>query len=203
MYSIKINWLTLDQKLKFHLPDESGEQSNFVTASWSDIIDLYEKEKLSSIRRTRLSPSALNPSSFERQKVSLTLQVFDDKTVAALVQDRKHDTAAFIYHILRMWKQLNNRSLTAHIHLNDEARAPITHTSQLKFLGQMSRSIKESAPKTNRARHQTMTTQTSSALVQTLDGVIDMSTNLLKENGTKYILLGHFQSDCLEGEFGY
>ena len=67
-----------------------------VTGKWSDLKVLYKKEANNSVRRTTLSPANLHPSSFEKQKVSLVFQVFNDKTVAALIQDGQRETAHFL-----------------------------------------------------------------------------------------------------------
>ena len=193
------NWITLpSQMIQFCPPGENTT----VSARWSDVVEVYEKEKKSALRRTRLTAVALNPSAFEKQKVSLVLKVFDDKTIAALIQDGYHDTACFISYIVKLWKQLNNRSVSAHIHLNDPIRAPITNTSQLKFIQEMSECFKKTTPNRGRLRANTLTKQTTMAITQTLDGIVAMSTYLLTDCHVKYVLLGQFQSDSLEGEFG-
>lgn len=47
-----------------------------------------------------------------------------------------------------------------------------------------------------------MTSQTQQAFLQTLAGLIALTTDLLLIHGFPYVLLGQFQSDKLEGEFG-
>ena len=87
---IRNNWITLpSQMIQFCPPGENTT----VSARWSDVVEVYEKEKKSALRRTRLTAVALNPSAFEKQKVSLVLKVFDDKTIAALIQDGYHAVA--------------------------------------------------------------------------------------------------------------
>ena len=194
---IRNKWInSKSQQLYFTPPNESSAS----IASWSDIIDLYKKEQNNSIKRTTLTYSAVNPSPFDHQKVSLVTTVFNDKTLAALIEDNKTSTASFVFHILKLWKILNNRSLHAHVHLNDPDRAPITHKSQLEYLVKLSESFKSS--QAERRRDGKLTKQTFTALTQTLDGIVSMASTMLKMPSIKYILLGHFQSDCIEGEFG-
>ena len=47
-----------------------------------------------------------------------------------------------------------------------------------------------------------MTSQTQHAFLQTLAGLIALTTDLLLIHGFPYVFLGQFQSDKLEGEFG-
>ena len=67
-----------------------------VTGKWSDVIELYKKESGNIVRRRKLCHEACFPSSFDLQKVALALNVFNDKTVAALTEDSKTNTAKFV-----------------------------------------------------------------------------------------------------------
>ena len=198
---IRNNWITeKDKRITITLP--GGQR---VTAKWSDIRATYESEKGNVVKRTTLTSCAINPSSIEKVKVAPVLQVFNDKIVAALAQDKRNETAAFVYHILKMWKIVNNKSTTAHVHLNDPDRMPITspECQQLQFLSEMSSAVKQmSAVRRGKARHGTFTRETTESLTQSLDGLIALSKYLLLEKGLKFVLLGVFQSDCIEGEFG-
>lgn len=53
-----------------------------------------------------------------------------------------------------------------------------------------------------RKRMMTLTPKTRESLVQTLEGIIDLCTCILKDSTVQYILVGNLQSDALEGEFG-
>ena len=52
-------------------------------ACWADIVSLYEQDRKSDIRLTKLSQTAINPKPLQRQSVPLVFQVFNDKTIAA------------------------------------------------------------------------------------------------------------------------
>lgn len=145
--------------------------------------------------------------------MSLALQVFNEKTVAALRQDGFNDSAAFVNFILRMWKIMNNKSTTAYITLHDDDRKPITcsNDSRLTFLEDAAKCFSKMAP--NKSTHMSsvpqqtrrvmaLTKETSSSLVQTLNGLVDLCAGLLNDNAVRFVLLGRFQSDALEGEFG-
>ena len=53
-------------------------------AYWSDIKSLYEEDRLTPIRLTKITYTAVFPKPLQRQSVPLVCQVFSDKTVAAL-----------------------------------------------------------------------------------------------------------------------
>ena len=146
----------------------------------------------------------MDPSSIEKVKVGLALRVFSDKTVAALTQDGCEETAAFVYHVLKMWKILNNKSTTAYVNLNDEDRRPIQSPTdqQLQYLSDFSESVRGMKAK-RKNRRQTLSWETSHSLTQTLDGLVSLCKSLLTSDpAPEFILLGAFQSDCIEGEFG-
>ena len=175
-----------------------------ITGAWCDIQDLYENEKNELIRMTKLTRSACFPTNIERQKVSLVLKVFNEKTVAALsLKDRK-STAEVIDCFLRMWKILNVKCPNLHIHLNDRDREQITHKDHmsLQYLEDMSKSSEKMPGGRGLKRMRSLTNETRDALITTLNGLSELAANLLEDKSFKYILLGLFQSDRLEGEFG-
>lgn len=197
--SIRNNWITeKSQEIAFTPPGKSDT----VVAKWSDIADVYRSECQNPLKRTTLTSMALCPSNFDRQKVSLALQVFNDKTVAALSQDGKEETACFVYHMTRMWKILNVKSTTAHLHLNDEDRKPVSVTNRhpLSVLKEIWSCFSKMSIK--RKRRLSLSAETSNSLLQTIDGLIDLCHHLLDDNSVQFVLLGAFQSDSLEGEFG-
>ena len=132
MKCIRNNWQTeKNQELSLEVSDESS-----VVGRFSEVKALYEKEKMNIVKRTTLTRVAVNPTNIEKVKVAPVLQVFHEKTVAALRQDGNEDTATFVDCILKMWKILNNKSTKAHILLNDSDRMPIRSGSdqQLPYL---------------------------------------------------------------------
>ena len=54
------------------------------TARWADIEAIYNEDRTTSIRLTKLTHSSVYPKPFQRQSVPLVCQVFHEKTVAAL-----------------------------------------------------------------------------------------------------------------------
>ena len=78
---IRNNWINeKTQSLKFVVPDTNET----ITAKWNHLKIIYKKEQSSMLKDTKLDHCSLFPNSFERQKVSLVLNVFNEKTVAAL-----------------------------------------------------------------------------------------------------------------------
>jgi hypothetical protein len=87
------NWYTQSkQEMSFRLPG-SEEVS---CGKWTDITQIYEEEKGHVVRQTTLSQSACYPAPLERQKVSLVLDVFHEKTMATLRMRGKDETATVV-----------------------------------------------------------------------------------------------------------
>lgn len=53
-----------------------------------------------------------------------------------------------------------------------------------------------------KARRRCFTSETRLAIIKTIDGLFSVSKYLLENKRFNYVMLGHFQSDRLEGEFG-
>lgn len=156
------------------------------------------------MKRTTLSEPAVNPNNFDKQKVALANSVFHEKTYAALSLDGKIETSLLIYHVNKLWKILNTRYQSAHIILNDIGRSPFSEPSDSRFtyLLDFSASISRSLNYKGNRRDRCLTRETTSSLVQTLDALVALSEELLRSNSVKYVVLGSFQSDVLESEFG-
>ena len=58
---------------------------NVFQAKWSDLVAIYNKEMDSPIKLTKLSYASLYPTNFEKQKVSLVVNVFNEKTISELI----------------------------------------------------------------------------------------------------------------------
>ena len=91
--SIRNNWFTEKNKRLKIVVDEVVFEGN-----WNDIIRLYDAERNCALRRTNLSYATVYPSPIDRQKVALMVQVFNEKTVAALRSDGATLTADFLVH---------------------------------------------------------------------------------------------------------
>ena len=110
------NWITQANQLIDFEPVPGGPK---VQGKWSDIIALLNSEKESVLRLTELSQTACYPSPLQRQKVSLVLKVFNEKTVAGLRLQKADATATVVESVLNLWKILNVKSPETYIHLND------------------------------------------------------------------------------------
>jgi hypothetical protein len=139
----------------------------------------------------------------EKQKVSLVTNVIHEKTVAALQMLGRFETASFVQLILRMWTILNVKNAISHVLLNDPDRRPVTSVDdeRLSFLEQMAESFAKMPGGRGPNRRKSLTAETKAAFIQTLNGLCSLTRRLLGEGYTE-ILLGIFQSDDLEGEFG-
>ena len=145
----------------------------------------------------------LYPNNFEKQKVSLACNVFNEKTVVALKLRKMDDTATFVEHVTKMWNIINVRSTSSGFHLNDNDRYPITNPndSRLDFLLNMATAFKLMDNSKKGSRNKGLTLDTSSALHQSLYGLVHL-VRILLSTGHSYVLLGKLQSDPIEKEFG-
>ena len=91
-------------------------------ARWSDLVSIYKDEAHCLIKSTRLSYATLYPTNFEKQKVSLAVNVFNEKTVAVLADTT---TEVMVRNVTKMWHILNVKTTSAGHRLNDPDREPI------------------------------------------------------------------------------
>ena len=105
--NIRNNWVSeKTQILKFREPGTHRE----VTATWKDLISVYKEESNNMLKLTKLDHQTLWPNNFEKQKVHLVCNVFNEKTCAVLQQKKYGDTSIFINCVTRMWNILNIKS---------------------------------------------------------------------------------------------
>ena len=198
--NIRNNWMTENsQTLTFRDPDTNEN----VIAKWTDLVDIYKEEQEGLLRETKLDYQTLYPNSFEKQKVNLAVNVFNQKTVVALRKRGKLGTAAFVAHVTKMWEIINVKSPRESTKLNDPNRAKIEDEDdpRLNYLHRMATSMKLMDNSIRGKRVNGLTGETSNAVHQTLIGLIDLVKILLNLDH-EYVLLGKFQSDRLEKEFG-
>ena len=75
--NIRNNWHTEKiEKFKFTSPENAVS----VIAPWKDLIKIYKLEEHSVTKLTKLDYATLYPSNFEKQKVSLAMNVFNGKS---------------------------------------------------------------------------------------------------------------------------
>ena len=109
------------------------------------------------------------------------------------------DTAEFIQIILNLWNVVNVSGKGQDQRMNDPYRTVQDHqsTNLQTFLAIFQKAA--SGHGTNRIK--CFTHDTKKALVQTMQGVIDVSRYLFRNTDFQYVLLRENQSDRLEGEF--
>ena len=196
--NIRNGWITeKTQSLKF-LDPISGKT---VVARFKDIKAIFKLEQSNMVRMTKLSYAAINPNSFERQKVDLVVNVFDEKVIAALKKYKYDDTALFVERVTKMWHILNIKNVCNY--MNDPDREPFRDPKdpRLDFLLKMATSFKLMDTSIRGKRIQGLSSETACGLHVMLHGMVN-KIRVLLSNGFEYILPGKFQSDRLEREFG-
>ena len=179
-------------------------------ACWNDLQTLYAHEAGNKLKLSNLTKASVYPKKIEKQKVSLALNVFCDKTAAALTTSEisttsSCDTAEFIQIIVKLWKLFNCKSRYAYKKDKDcMAIDSIDHDGiHLLELWSNYTYLKKGSAK---GRQQTLTRDTSQALAWTCSALVDMSKMLLQTDAPfkhEYVLLGFFQQDDLESHFGH
>ncbi len=113
------------------------------------------------------------------------------------------DTIKFIEFIVKWWLIVNNKEKLDK-RLRDDRRAAIADANdwQLLFLeNDMIKFLTFLQPHHFKNRSQKLTLDTSKALIRTCKGLCEMARYLLSI-GFSYVLLGTFQSDIIERQFG-
>lgn len=207
--SIRNNWLNQRNSGKcIYYPDPSSNDPKppILTASFKSLCDLHEAEQNNLLKLApTLSLKALNPSTMERQNVKLALRIFNESTAAALqcsaVQHAK-GTADFINTILTWWRIVNVKTPRKGERLRDEMQSPIASTTcpQLEFLRKIPEWLDYWASLRHDAGH--LTKETHMAFGHTSHALHEIALYCLEELGFRYVLLGKFQTDCLEDRFG-
>ena len=100
-------------------------------AFWGDARALYEEDRNTTLRLTKLTHTAVFPKPLQRQSVSLVCQVFNEKTVAAMITLHtklkiNDGTIEFIRFITNWFKMLDVKDKFVVIHLRDNCRRPWT-----------------------------------------------------------------------------
>ena len=103
-------------------------------AKWKDLIQIYLDECNPIIKETKLSYAALYPTNFEKQKMQLARDIFNEKTVAALEKRNLVDTAICVKMVTRMWNMINIKSPHAGYRTNDPGRNPFCDKSDERLI---------------------------------------------------------------------
>ena len=200
--NIKSNWITEKmKKLRFE-KFETGEE---LIAEWKHIVDIYKEEKDLVVKHTLLNYATIFPTNFEKQKVQLTFNVFNEKTVAVLKMNGADSTEAFVRLVTRMVNMLNVRSPHTATKLNDPDRETFRRVDddRFEFLKNMAGMFEKMDSESSKypGRVMCLTSQSSNALSVTIRGVVEATKTLLQK-GLDYVLTGDINDERLEGEFG-
>ena len=171
------------------------------TASFEDVIRLYEEEKDHILKTTTLTRAAVYPSRLQLQNVQHVLKVFNEKVVAALRLKGCDGTADFIETVLTFWNMVNVSRKGQDERFNDPHRA--VQVKGTPLLSHFLEVFTNAASGQGQTRVQCLTHDTKKALVQTLSGLQAVCDYLFTSNPTfDYVVLRELQSERLEGEFG-
>ncbi|KAI6653987.1 hypothetical protein LOD99_3163 [Oopsacas minuta] len=128
--------LTSDQLKELLIEAGSGDtlivvDGNEYKAYWSDIQKLYEIDRATPIRLTKLTHTVVFSKPLQRQSVPLVCQVFNDKTVAALKMFKgslgiSEGTIILTQTMSEWFKIMNVKDRFSAIRLRDESRQPWT-----------------------------------------------------------------------------
>ena len=201
--NIRNNWITVrNQTLSF-----KKDGTSYV-AAWSDIIALYEEDRHSTIRLTKLTHTSVYPKPLQRQSVPLVCQVFNEKTVAALKALKSklkisEGTIVFVEMITNWFKMMNIKDKYSAIHLRDDHRSPWKpDCPSFKRLTDTCDVIATCAWKGGKGRTLKLTKMTSNAFVVSTKTNIEASKFLLSEKGFEYVLPAIWADELLEKLFG-
>ena len=154
---------------------------------------IYNEDVSHLIKRTNLDYKTLYPNNFEKRKVSLVLNVFNEKTIAALMQKSLNDTALFVKNIMRTWNIPNVKSPDVGRRLNDPDRYPIEtpDDQRICYLEKMATSLKliDNSKQGRGQRIRGLKQETANAWHVSLLGLVNLAKSLLGV-GFKYILFG-------------
>ena len=128
--------------------------------------------------------------------MSLVLNIFNEKTVAALISDGHTDTAKFVANILKFWKIVNVKNPNTYIALNDPDRKPLTHVNdeRFDFLLNLADCIQEMSGNVGGIRYKSLTSVTRDSFVQTVRGLVSLSKKFLNDQACEYLLLVFFSN---------
>ena len=209
MKNIYNNWLS---RRRFTFPTisfnvhERMEPIPHIQADFSHIEQLFAKEESKPLKIAhKITKTSLAPSNIQKTCTKHALSVFNESTVAALrfyARPHWNETADFIDFVVKLWKILNVRTTHKGVHHRDDYEYPVRHGDDWK-LQVLSDAAKFFDSWHNQQSNLKLAHQTSMACQQTFKGIVGLTQHLLEEKGFQYVLLGFFNSDPLEGRFGW
>ena len=155
-----------------------------------------------------LSTRVLYPSNIERQNVKFVLKVCDEKTIAGLQLYGAQNnidvagTIKFLQTILRLWKVLNVKSTDKGRHKRDSDCDHIRNidSTNVEFLQEVHQWLVKWNNLNQKVRHGRLSSETMFALKHTVATFTELIKFLFKSMRFvfSYVLIGNFQTDCLE-----
>lgn len=124
--NIRNNWIIVQNKeLSF-----SKDGKTYI-AKWKDIEELYTEDRKNTIRLTKITYTAVYPKPLQRQSVPFVCQIFNEKTVAALLALKvklgiSEGTIILVKLITDWFHMMNVKSRFSHIRMPDDCRQPWT-----------------------------------------------------------------------------
>ena len=119
--NIRNNWWTEKMQKLTYIDPETNKTG---IACWNDLLHIYNLECEGIVKSTGIHFFTLFPTNFEKQKASLALNIFNEKTVTALRQEKREETLRFIELVVCMWKMLNINLRKAGKRFTDPDRNP-------------------------------------------------------------------------------
>ena len=197
--NVRNNWITVDSKTLSFVVD-----SNEYKAYWSDIQKLYEIDRATPIRLTKLTHTAVFPKLLQRQSVPLVCQVFNDKTAAALNTFKdslgiSEGTIILTQTMSEWFKMMNVKDRFSAIHLRYESRQPWTaDCTSFTRLEEACQIISTCAWQGGGGRKLKLTKQTAEAFTVSTRNNVDAAKLLLADKDFDYVLPAIFADGALE-----
>jgi hypothetical protein len=219
--SIRNNWLNQkDCEQTLHIPsfqepvDDDDGTIGCLTAKVCHLRSLYFKEQAQVVKLApALNKKVLNPTGIQRQNVLLCVKLFDEKNISALRVKKDEfsnsvvGTISFMETISTWWKIVNCKTPFKGKHLRDVNCEPVYSVEDERFIFLQKfvtwlQRWNDMELKNIDKRHGKLTKQTQHALLHTTETLMLLCKFLFENYNFKYVLLGKFQTDPLEGRFG-
>lgn len=214
---IRNNWIgqkDVEQTMTFPKFSHDGEyytSPEIMVAPFKTIKSLYHSEAHSLLKQSyKLSMKAISPHTFQKQNVSLVLQIFNEYLIQALLTAGKKlaltsctDVAEYINIFYKWWTVMNVKSPLKGVRLNNTFATPLTNDENYvkyqylnKFCDwlQVWKNMKDIGGGM-------LSKEICTALKHTTHAMIQLTHYCKRELNMKYILPGKFQTDNLEARF--
>lgn len=179
--------------------------SRICFAKFSVLRAIYAKESGALIKTApRLNYKTVYPSTIERQKVSLALNIWHESTIAAVKKytDNESDqTAAFLEIIWKWWNIMNIKNTVTHVLKRNDHQRPFTSIldDRLVFLERFLDWLNVWKPVPKNGGF--LTEDTFTALHRQTTVMVRFIKYALTELKVPYVLPGKVQTDLLEKRF--